>query len=96
MKITEKDVQYIADLSRLSLSEEEIHTYAGQLEQILEFIDKLNELNVDNVEPMSSVLNIKNVKRADSIQRKYKTEEILDNAPKKENNFFIVPQVIKG
>ena len=96
MKITENEVQYVAGLSRLSLSSKEVTVYAGQLEQILEFIDTLNELDVTDVQPTSTILDIKNVQRADLKDKNLTTEEIMKNAPLREDDFFVVPQIIKG
>src|SRR5206468_3313881 len=56
LKLTEKEVRYVADLANLSFSDEEVHRFARDLDGILEHMDKLNELDTTNVEPMAQVL----------------------------------------
>ena len=56
MKLTEKEVRYVADLANLSFSDEEVRKFARELDGILEHMDKLNELDTSNVEPMAQVL----------------------------------------
>ncbi len=61
MKITEKDVEYVARLARLRLSDEEKEKFTGQLESILSYIDKLNTLDTKNIPPTSHAMALKNV-----------------------------------
>ena len=65
MSITIKDVEHVANLARLELTEEEKEQFTGQLNAILKYAEKLNELNTDDVEPTSHVLPITNVMRED-------------------------------
>ncbi len=96
MKITKKDVDHVARLARLALSEEEKERYTAQLEPILEYIGKLNQLNTDNVPPTSHVLPLQNVWREDRVVTDLGSpDDILANAPEREGPFFKVKKVIE-
>ncbi len=95
MKITKQDVEHIAYLARLRLSEEEKELYSGQLNKILDYIDKLNELDTVNVEPTSHVINITNVFREDEPGESLSPDEALMNAPQRKGNFYRVPKIIE-
>jgi len=95
MAISKKDVQYVADLARIELTEQELNKFSKQLENILEYIDKLKEVDISGVLPTSHVLNIKNVFRDDVVKPSIKIEDFLKSAPKKEDTFFKVPKVIE-
>lgn len=95
MPISRKEVEYIANLARLELSEEEIEHFQGQLEGILGYIDKLKTVDISGMVPMAHVLDIKNVFRQDIIGKSIDVEKVLERAPQREGNFFIVPKVIE-
>lgn len=94
MSVTRKDVEYIAKLARLDLAENEIENYTGQMNQILQYMDKLNELNTDDVEPLSHPVENINVFREDILKDTTPREEALKNAPKADSEFFKVPKII--
>lgn len=94
MKVTIKDVEYIAKLARLEYSDEEKKTFTEQFNTILAYIDKLNELNTDDVEPLSHVIELSNVVREDEVKPSFPVDEVLKNAPAKTDTFFKVPKVI--
>ncbi|TFG77252.1 MAG: Asp-tRNA(Asn)/Glu-tRNA(Gln) amidotransferase subunit GatC [Thermodesulfobacteriales bacterium] len=95
MKISKDDVTKVAELARLEVTEEETAIFTEQLGNILEYIEKLNELDTDNVEPTSHVLDISTPLREDKVVKWLSIEEVLQNAPESEDNFFVVPQVIE-
>ena len=97
MKITKKDVEHVARLARLALSEDEKERYTAQLESILEYIDTLNKLDTANVPPTSHVLPLSNVWREDKAEpgRLGSTEAILKNAPESEGPYFKVKKIIE-
>ena len=95
MPVTVKDVEYIANLARLEFKEEEKEKFTEQFNRILNYMDKLNELDTSNVEPLYHVIDIKNVFREDKSRPGYPREEILKNAPSKNEYFFKVPKVIQ-
>lgn len=97
MKITKKEVDYVARLARLDLSEEEKDRFTGQLESILEYIDQLNRLDTKDIAPTSHVLPLKNVWREDIMKPcpPAVREALLANAPEREGNFYKVKKVIE-
>ncbi len=98
MKITEKEVRYIAELAHLNLSDEEIVAYQGDLEEILTYVDKLNELDTAEVEPMSHVLFAgaeEEALREDVLKPGLDREQALSNAPLSGAGHFKVPLVIE-
>lgn len=95
MSITLKDVEHVANLARLDLSEGEKELLTGQLNAILKYADKLSELNTDDVEPTSHVLPITNVMRADEVRESLPQEKVFLNAPDEEDGQFKVPAVIE-
>ena len=95
MKLNRKDVEHVALLSRLDLSETELDKFTGQLDAILEYIDVLNQVDTSAVEPMAHVLEIRNVMRADQVQPSLPREAALQNAPEAEDGFFKVPKIVE-
>jgi len=81
-------------LARLHLDEEEKAKYTEQLNSILDYMEKLNQLDTEKVEPTSHVLPIKNVFRKDKVEKSLANEEVLANAPDKEDGYFKVPKII--
>ena len=93
--ITKKEVEYVARLARLRLTEEEKEKYTKQLADILKYINKLSELDTEKVEPTFHVLQLSNVFRDDKVKPSLKQEEILTNAPEVEYGHFKVKKVIE-
>ncbi|XPV75372.1 MAG: Asp-tRNA(Asn)/Glu-tRNA(Gln) amidotransferase subunit GatC [Desulfovibrio sp.] len=94
MKLTKDDVAKIATLARLDLSDEKQELFAGQLESILQYMDKLNEVDTEGVEPMYSPVDQVSVMREDVVVKEYTREEVLSNAPEGDGEFFIVPRIV--
>jgi len=95
MKITKDQVEYVARLAYLELTEEEKETFTHQLDSILSYMEKLNELDTRDIEPTSHVLPIKNVFREDQVKPSLPLDKALANAPDPKNGFFRVPRVIE-
>ena len=95
MKLSKKDVEYIANLAMLELSEEEKDKYRTQLAKILDYVSKLNQLDTENIEPTAHVLPLQNVFREDEVDTSLSQKEVLSNAPEKEDNYFKVKKVIE-
>ena len=98
MKLTEKEVRYVADLANLGVSDEEVRKFARDMDGILEHMDKLNELDTSNVEPMAQVLYAAGetaTLRPDVERPPLGTETALANAPQKGGGYFKVPRVIE-
>ncbi len=94
--ITKKDVEHVARLARLSLSEEDKTNLTDQLGKILGYIEKLSEPDTSKVQPTAHPFASKTVWREDKTFRWSPAEPLLDNAPEKEENFFKVNKVIDG
>jgi len=95
MALSKETVQYVADLSRISLEPQELEKFSLQLQAILDFIDQLKEPDTAGVEPTSHILPVSNVFRDDVPSPCLPVEKTLANAPEKEGNFFVVPKVIE-
>ena len=94
MSISIEEVEKIANLARLYLSDDEKSKLSKELSIILEYMDKLNELNTSNVKPLSHPLELANVFREDELGESLSTEDALKNAPDKTDKYFKVPKVI--
>ena len=95
MKITEEMVDYVSQLSRLRLPQEEKVRMTGELEQILVYMDVLGGLDTDGVEPMSHVIPLKNVLRADEVVPSEDRAALLSNAPAPDEAAFLVPKTVE-
>lgn len=96
MSLTIEEVEHIALLARLQLSEEEKKRYQQQLSSILEHVAQLQELDTSGVTPLTSVLSEKMVTREDKAEDSLLPEKLFQNAPKDVKNQFRVPPVLDG
>jgi len=94
MAITREQVDYVAHLSRLQLSDDEKARFAEQLGAILQYVEKLNELDTENVEPLVHVAERKNVSREDEPRESLSRQDALKNAPASSDGCFKVPRII--
>jgi len=111
MKVTDKDVSYVAELANLELTEDERKRMLRDLNSILEYIDRLNELDTSNVPPMAQVSDRYGVDQSkqgsdrfayasredvlEGLRKSLPHDEALANAPDADENFFRVPKVIE-
>ncbi len=95
MQLTTAEVQHVAELAKLSLSEAEVAQYTEQLSTILDYADSLREVDTSSVPPTPYVLPVSNVMRADEPQPSLPVEEALANAPDSERGFFRVRAVFE-
>jgi aspartyl-tRNA(Asn)/glutamyl-tRNA(Gln) amidotransferase subunit C len=111
MKVTEKDVAYVADLANLELTDEERKGMLRDLNSILEYVDRLNELDTSDVPPMAQVSDRYGVDESkqgsarfayasredilEGLRKSLPHEEALANAPDADEDFFQVPKVIE-
>ena len=95
MKVTTKDVEYIAQLSRLTIPESEMEKFTEQFNQILNYADILNELDTKGIEPTAHVLPLSNVLREDVAVEGVSQEVALMNAPAAHDAGLKVPRVIE-
>ena len=94
MKISPEEVAKVASLSRLDLPQDKLELFAGQLGDILDYMDKLGELDTGDVEPMYSPVSHTTVLRKDEVRKDYAREDVLSNAPEQDGQFFIVPRIV--
>jgi len=95
MKITQEQVEHVAKLARLALSQEEIATFTGQMDGILAYVEKLNELDTSGIIPTSHAVPVENAFREDEVRPSIGTDNALANAPDRVEDFFSVPKVIE-
>lgn len=88
-----KDVEHVAKLARLELTEEEKELYTKQLGDVLKYVDQMNEVDTSSVKPMTQVIDFVNVMRDDKVVYEYTKEELMANAPEAEDGFFKVPKI---
>lgn len=96
--ITEKEIEHIARLARLGLSEAEKEKYSKELSGILDYMDKLNKADTENVEPISQITGLENVFRKDENPHEVdaeKIKKIISQAPEREGNFVKTRPILK-
>ena len=95
MRITKEEVEHVAKLARLEITEGERDAFSQQLSSILTYMEKLNSVNTDGVEPTATVLGQTNVFREDKVRPCLPVERALANAPESEAGHFRVPKIIE-
>ena len=93
-KITSSDVRKVANLARLELPEDQIEIYTEQLEKILSYIDQLQEIDTENIPPTTRAVEVVNAMREDSVEVNCSREDILNQSPQREGDFFRVPKIL--
>jgi aspartyl-tRNA(Asn)/glutamyl-tRNA(Gln) amidotransferase subunit C len=94
MKVERGEVEHVALLARLKLAEKEEQLLTGQLNAILDYMEKLNELDTSAVEPTFHVVSHCNTMRQDEVKESLPQEASLGNAPDKAEGCFRVPKII--
>lgn len=95
MAITKKDVEHVATLARLALSEDETKLYTEQMGKILAYVEKLSSLDTKNAEPATCAVSPAGTFRTDAIKPSLSQGDILRNAPEKAKGCFKVPRIIE-
>jgi len=94
-KITEQEVKKIADLSRLSLTKDELEKRTEDMNNILNYMDILNEIDTDDVEELNNVHDMHASLRADAANSSLSKEDILKNSPSSNGDYIQVPLTVK-
>jgi aspartyl-tRNA(Asn)/glutamyl-tRNA(Gln) amidotransferase subunit C len=94
MAVSKQTIEYVAHLSRINLTPEELEKFSGQLAQIITFIDTLKQLDVEQVSPTSHILPLQNVLRQDIPRQSLPVAQVLADAPSQQDNLFAVPKII--
>ncbi|MCI7478330.1 MAG: Asp-tRNA(Asn)/Glu-tRNA(Gln) amidotransferase subunit GatC [Selenomonadales bacterium] len=96
MKVTKKDLENVAVLSRLAIPADKEEQYTNQLNDVLTYMENLNSINTDDVQPIAHVLPISNVFRDDVVKESLDRDLALSNAPLKDDGYFKVPKILEG
>lgn len=95
MQISKEEVERVAKLARLEITDAEKEVFSKHLSSILTYMDKLKTLNTEGVEPTATVLEQTNVFREDKARPSLPAEKALANAPESGDWFFVVPKIIE-
>ena len=95
MSVDAATVRRIAQLARIAVTDAEVPHLAGELNAMLAFVEQLSEVNVEGVEPMTSVTPMEMKKRQDVVNDGGIPDDIVQNAPATEGQFFLVPKVVE-
>ncbi len=96
VKLSLAEVEHVAQLANLALTDEEQELFREQLSSILEYASRLQQVDTDAIPPTSTVLPVENVMRSDTVQPSLPQEDVLANAPATEDGCFRVPVVLEG
>ncbi len=94
--LTRADVEHVAYLARLGLTDEELTRLEGQLNHILDQYAKLAELDTDDIPPTAQTIELENILRDDVATPSLPAEAVLANAPERDGDFFVVPAILGG
>ena len=89
------DIDYVANLARIALTEEEKKLFSGQLGEVLEHIEKMKDLDVSGVEPTAHAFPLENVWQEDVSKDGLSASEALSNAPQQRDQMIVVPKVVE-
>lgn len=95
MSVTKDDVRKVARLSRIAVPDEKLDSLAQELNGIMGWIEQLNEVDVEGVEPLTSVVETSLPMRVDEVTDGDRREEVLANAPKSDEGFYVVPRSVE-
>ena len=94
MSISQEEVSRIAHLARLEIEGADLQRFAGQLTDILQYMEILNEVDTSQVEPLYSPVEHETPYREDEVRQEFNREEVLRNAPRTDGEYFLVPKVV--
>jgi len=96
--ISKEQIEHIAKLARIELTEKEEEKFANDLSSILDYIDKLNKVDTENIKPIQQITGLESVVRKDEVKNPSTSlgaSKILDQAPNKQGNYFKVPKILE-
>jgi aspartyl-tRNA(Asn)/glutamyl-tRNA(Gln) amidotransferase subunit C len=94
--LSRADVEHVAHLARLGLTEDELARLEGQLNHILDQYAKLAEVDTDAIPPTAQTIELENILREDVARPSMDPERVLANAPARDGDFFVVPAILGG
>lgn len=95
MSVDAETVRRVAHLARVAVAEDEVENLRSELNAILAFVERLGEVDVGGVEPMTSVMPMAMKMRNDQITDGGIADDVMANAPAREDHFFVVPKVVE-
>ncbi len=95
MSIDQATVRHIARLARIRVNEEEAQRLEGELSSILTWVEQLDEVDTADVAPMTSVIDVDMKQRHDEVTDGGIADDVVGNAPRRDNHFFVVPKVVE-
>ena len=95
MEFDKKNLLKLGKLARISIKDDKLDSLGEDLNSILKFVDQLQEIKTDQVDPTSNSLEQKLLSREDIAEKINEAEDVLENAPEQEMNFYVVPKVIE-
>ena len=95
MSVDAATVRRIAHLARIAVADDEVEHLRGEINAILAFVEQLSEVDVEGVQPMTSVTPMVMKRRPDVVTDGNDADAILQNAPAREGNYFVVPKVVE-
>lgn len=95
MKLNREQVQHIAELAKLGITEEETALFAEQLSEILEYAERLKQLDTSHIPPTAQTIYMRNVTRSDEVRPSLAPEQVLANAPARQDNLFKVKPILE-
>ena len=94
--LTRADVEHVAHLARLGLTDEELTLLEGQLNHILDQYTILAKLDTEQIPPTAQTIELENILRDDVVRPSLPVEAVLGNAPQREGDFIVVPPILGG
>ena len=95
MRLTEEEVRHVAALARIAMTDDEVELMRSQLSNILEHVSVLNEVDTDGVEPTGHSVDVTSVMRDDEVGDSSPMEDVLANAPSRQDDFIRVKAVLE-
>ena len=95
MEFDRETLLKLGKLARISIKDKQLDFLSRDLSSILKFVDQLKEINTENIDPTANSLNQNLIRREDEKSNTNNIEDVLENAPEKELNFYVVPKVIE-
>tara|TARA_B100001250_G_C19526312_1_gene668257 strand:+ start:447 stop:734 length:288 start_codon:yes stop_codon:yes gene_type:complete len=93
-QISKSDVKKVATLSRIDIPDNDLETFTSQLKKILDYIEQLNSIDTENINPTTRAVEVVNSFRDDIVEQTNVREDLLDNAPEREGEFYKVPKIL--
>src|SRR5688572_27095705 len=94
--LSRKDVEHVAHLARLGLTEDELARLEGQLNHILDQYAVLAQLDTEHIPPTAQTIEVENILREDAVRPSLPRAEILAAAPERQTDYFVVPPILGG